>query len=38
MADNTFTPGPTPKTVRTADGKALTVPMVGFCCRPAMRP
>src|SRR5262245_53358890 len=23
---NTFTPGPTPKTVRAADGKVLTVP------------
>jgi len=26
MSDNIFTPGPTPNTVRTADGKVLTVP------------
>lgn len=26
MSDNTFTPGPTPNTVRTADGKVQTVP------------
>ena len=26
MTDQTFTPGPTPNTVRTADGKILTVP------------
>ena len=26
MTDNIFTPGPTPNTVRTADGKVLTVP------------
>jgi hypothetical protein len=26
MIDTTFTPGPTPNTVRTADGKVLTVP------------
>ena len=26
MTDNTFTPGPTPNTVRSADGRVLTVP------------
>ena len=26
MTDRTFTPGPTPNTVRSADGKVLTVP------------
>ena len=26
MTDNTFTPGPTPNTVRSADGKVLTAP------------
>src|SRR5437763_10711983 len=26
MSGNTFTPGPTPNTVRSADGKILTVP------------
>ena len=26
MSDNTFTPGPTPNTVRSADGKVLTAP------------
>ena len=26
MSDNTFTPGPAPNTVRSADGKVLTVP------------
>src|SRR3954447_14612207 len=26
MSGNTFTPGPTPNTVRAADGKVLTVP------------
>lgn len=26
MSANTFTPGPTPNTVRAADGKILTVP------------
>src|SRR4051794_7378396 len=26
MSGNTFTPGPTPNTVRSADGKVLTVP------------
>lgn len=26
MSDNTFAPGPTPNTVRTADGQVLTVP------------
>ena len=26
MTDRTFTPGPTPNTVRAADGKVLTVP------------
>lgn len=26
MSDNTFTPGPTPNTVKSADGKVLTVP------------
>jgi hypothetical protein len=26
MSDNTFSPGPTPSTVRDADGKVLTAP------------
>jgi hypothetical protein len=26
MPDNSFTPGPKPNTVRSADGKVLTVP------------
>lgn len=26
MTNTTFTPGPTPKTVKAADGKVLTVP------------
>jgi hypothetical protein len=26
MDDNTFSPGPTPNTVRTSDGKVLAVP------------
>src|ERR1700723_3009552 len=26
MSDDTFTPGPTPNTVRSADGKVLTAP------------
>ena len=26
MTDRTFTPGPTPNTVRSTDGKVLTVP------------
>ena len=26
MSDNTFAPGPTPDTVKSADGKVLTVP------------
>ena len=26
MSDNTFAPGPTPNTVRSTDGKVLTVP------------
>lgn len=26
MTDNIFTPGPTPNTVRAADGKVLNVP------------
>ena len=26
MTDNTFTPGPTPNTVRSADGNTLTAP------------
>ena len=32
MSANTFTPGPTPNTVRSADGKVLTVPEGWFSC------
>lgn len=31
MGENTFSPGPTPGTVRSADGKVLTAPE-GWCC------
>ena len=33
MDDSTFTPGPTPNTVRAADGKVLTAPEGWASCR-----
>ena len=39
MNDNIFAPGPTPDTVRSADGKVLTRHRRAGCyCRPVMPP